>query len=134
MSRNFKVFLAIEGILALSFIQDLVRNPILVTLLIGSFIIMAVANKNNNHDLGKKALYLVFNSKRALSAARLVYVEHTAVRVEICRVNSVGERGFIAWRRVVRRTSRKKRKYKRGRAYKRNDFILHMRSPTLFYG
>lgn len=54
MSRNFKVFLAIEGILALSFIQDLVRNPILVTLLIGSFIIMAVANKNNNHDLGKK--------------------------------------------------------------------------------
>lgn len=62
MSRNFKVFLAIEGILALSFIQDLVRNPILVTLLIGSFIIMAVANKNNNHDLGKKALYLCIGS------------------------------------------------------------------------
>lgn len=62
MSRNFKVFLAIEGILALSFIQDLVRNPILVTLLIGSFIIMAVANKNNNHDLGKKALYLCVGS------------------------------------------------------------------------
>lgn len=62
MSRNFKVFLAIEGILALSFIQDLVRNPILVTLLIGSFIIMAVANKNNNHDLGKKALYLCISS------------------------------------------------------------------------
>lgn len=62
MSRNFKVFLVIEGILALSFIQDLVRNPILVTLLIGSFIIMAVANKNNNHDLGKKALYLCIGS------------------------------------------------------------------------
>ncbi|MGX7376429.1 DUF7649 domain-containing protein [Carnobacterium maltaromaticum] len=62
MSRNFKVFLAIEGILALSFIQDLVRNPILVTLLIGSFIIMAVANKSNNHDLGKKALYLCIGS------------------------------------------------------------------------
>ena len=62
MSRNFKVFLAIEGILALSFIQDLVRNPILVTLLIGSFIIMAVANKNNNHDLGKKVLYLCIGS------------------------------------------------------------------------
>lgn len=62
MSRNFKVFLAIEGILVLSFIQDLVRNPILVTLLIGSFIIMAVANKNNNHDLGKKALYLCIGS------------------------------------------------------------------------
>ena len=62
MSRNFKVFLAIEGILALSFIQDLVRNPILVTLLIGSFIIMAVAKKNNNHDLGKKALYLCIGS------------------------------------------------------------------------
>lgn len=62
MSRNFKVFLAIEGILALSFIQDLVRNPILVTLLIGSFIIMAVANKNNNYDLGKKALYLCIGS------------------------------------------------------------------------
>lgn len=62
MSRNFKVFLAIEGILALSFIQDLVRNPILVTLLIGSFIIMAVANKNKNHDLGKKALYLCIGS------------------------------------------------------------------------
>ena len=62
MSRNFKVFLAIEGILALSFIQDLVQNPILVTLLIGSFIIMAVANKNNNHNLGKKALYLCIGS------------------------------------------------------------------------
>lgn len=58
MSWNLKVLIVIEGLLAISFIRDLIGNPLVVLLAITSFVLMFIGSKSSNYQLGKLALYL----------------------------------------------------------------------------
>ncbi|MGX7417454.1 DUF7649 domain-containing protein [Carnobacterium gallinarum] len=58
MSRNLRVLLVIEGFLAISFIRDLIGNPLVVTLLIGAVVLMVIGNRDQNKNLGKVAIYI----------------------------------------------------------------------------
>ncbi|AOA00359.1 hypothetical protein BFC22_09660 [Carnobacterium divergens] len=57
MSRNFKLFLLIEGVLALSMLSSIVTRPLLLLVIIGSFVVMTLAKRTQNSQLGKIAWY-----------------------------------------------------------------------------